>query len=61
LNNKPINEEQIKFAINLINQNPKILIDLQFTPEMLSKLLDKNINFASEIYIAISTNEIFQE
>jgi hypothetical protein len=61
MNNKHITEEQVKYILEVLSDNPKILVDIQFTPENLMKLIEKNHNLATEIFLKISKSEIFQE
>lgn len=61
LNDKPVSDEQIKFATGVIEKAPNILKEINFTPDDLMKLVDKNEKFASKILLSISKDEIFQE
>jgi hypothetical protein len=61
LNGKPITEEQIKYVTNIIAENPNILVEIQFTPESLMKLIEKNDELATDILLKISKHIIFQE
>lgn len=61
LNNKPLTEEQMKYVLDILSENPNILVEIQFTPENLMHLIEKNANFAEEIFIKISKSIIFQE
>jgi hypothetical protein len=61
MNNKHITEEQVKYILEVLSENPKILVDIQFTPENLMKLIEKNHSLATEIFLKISKSEIFQE
>lgn len=58
---KPVTEEQMKYVINTIAENPYILSEIQFVPESLMKLIEKNDEFATEILLKISKHIIFQE
>lgn len=64
--NKPMNdrmasEEEIKVALNLIEKDPELLKQINFSPENLMKLVDKNDSFAGEILLKISKSIIFEE
>ncbi len=61
LHGKQITEEQIKYVLDILAENPNILVEIQFTPENLMKLIERNANFAQEIFIKISKARIFQE
>lgn len=61
LNNKTITEEQIKYVLDIIAENPKILVEIQFTPDNLWKLIEKNHTLATDIFLKISKHIIFQE
>jgi hypothetical protein len=61
LNNKPINEEQIKYILDILSENPKILVEIQFTPDDLMKLIEKNHTLATDIFLKISKNIIFEK
>jgi len=61
LNNKNITEEQMKYVLDILSENPNILAEIQFTPDNLMQLIEKNSNFAAEILLKISKNIIFEE
>lgn len=61
LNNKPITDEQITYALEIIGNNPNILKEIHFTPDSLMKMVDKKDQFASDILLKISTHVLFQE
>jgi hypothetical protein len=61
LNNKQITDEQIKYVLDVLSENPNILVEIQFTPDNLMKLIEKNPNLATEIFLKISKSIIFQE
>lgn len=61
LNNKVITEEQMKYVLDILAENPNILAEIQFTPDNLMHLIEKNPNFAAEILLKISKNIIFEE
>ena len=61
INNKSLTEEQISYALELIEKNPNILTDIHFGPENLAKLIDKNVSFSGDILIKISKTEKFTE
>jgi len=61
LQGKSISEEQEKIICDTIQENNKIILEINFTPENLYKLIESNSKFASEIYIRISKAEFFKE
>lgn len=61
LTNKSVNEEQIKYVLDILSENPNILVEIQFTPDNLMSLIEKNQQFATEIFFKISKCVIFQE
>lgn len=61
LNNKPITEEQIKYVLDILTENPKILVEVQFTPDDLMKLIEKNHTLATDIFLKISKHVIFEK
>jgi hypothetical protein len=61
LNNKPISEEQNRYLLDILSENPNILVEIQFTPDNLMKLIEKNSLLATEILFKISKSSIFQE
>ena len=61
LNDKPLNEEQMAYALEVIEKNPNVLKEINFTPESLMKLVDKDVNFAEKILLKISKANIFEE
>ena len=61
LNNKPVTDEQVKYILDIISENPKILVEIQFTPDSLMRLMEKNHTLATDILLKISKHIIFQE
>jgi len=61
LNNKMPTDEQMKYVLDIFNENPNFIAEIQFSPENLMKLIEKNSNFATEIFFKISNSEYFQE
>ena len=59
--NSNINEEQTKYILDKISENPSILSEIEFTPECLMKLIEKNTKLATDIFHKISKNQCFQE
>ncbi len=57
----PISDEQIRYILDKISENPNILTEIEFTPECLMKLIEKNSNLATEIIIKISKTQSFEE
>jgi hypothetical protein len=57
----PINEEQTRYILDKITENPNILNEIEFTPECMMKLIEKNTRLATEIFHKISKNQCFQE
>ena len=61
MNDRLVSEEEIKVALNLIEKDPELLKQINFSPENLMKLVDKNDSFAGEILLKISKSIIFEE
>jgi hypothetical protein len=60
MNNKTITEEQNRYVIDML-ENPLILKEINFTPDDLNKLIEKNSNLVVEMLLKISKSSIFQE
>lgn len=56
-----INEEQTRYILDKITENPNILTEIEFTPECLMKLIEKNTKLATDILHKISKNQYFEE
>lgn len=54
-------EEQMKYVLDIFNENPNFIAEIQFSPENLMKLIERNTPFATEIFFKISNSEYFQE
>jgi len=54
-------DEQMKFVLDIFHENPNFIALIQFSPENLMKLIEKNSHFATEIFFKISNSEYFQE
>ncbi len=61
MSGKTISEEQEKIIIDTIQENPKVLLEIKFTPENLYKLIENNTKFSSEIYLRLSKAEFFKD
>jgi len=61
LNNKIPSEEQMKYVLDIFQENPNFIAEIQFSPENLMKLIEKHSNFATDIFFKISNSEYFQE
>jgi hypothetical protein len=61
LQGKTITEEQEKIICDTLQENNKILLEINFSPQNLYKLIENNSKFASEIYIRISKAEFLKE
>jgi hypothetical protein len=60
-NNKQINKSENDYVMNLLENNPNILNDIHFTSDKFMQLIEKNDVFATNIFLKISNNNIFQE
>ena len=54
LNKKDMTQEQINYALELIDKNQNILKEINFTPECLMQLIENNPTFACDILLKIS-------
>ena len=63
INNSTISlsDDQIKYILDKISDNPKILTEIEFTPDCLMKLIEKNTKLATDILHKISKDECFQK
>jgi len=59
--NSNISEEQTRYILDKISENPNILSEIEFTPECLMRLIEKNTKLATDIFHSISKNQCFQE
>jgi len=59
--NSNINDEQTRYILDKIAENPNILTEIEFTPDCLMKLIEKNTKLATDIFHKISKNQCFQE
>ncbi len=55
-----LNEKEFDFIVEIIGINPNILKDINFGPEILWELIEKNELLAIEIFFKISQNIIFE-
>jgi hypothetical protein len=58
---KTVTEEQTKYILDILSENPNILVEIQFTPEDLMKLIEKNHTFATDIFLKISKHTSFEK
>lgn len=61
MRNKPLTEEQSTYLIEVINENPNILKEINFTPENLMLLVEKNHNLSGDILLALSKGIFFEK
>lgn len=45
----------------MIQENNRIIVEINFTPESLYKLIENNSKLAAEIYIRLAKAEFFKE
>lgn len=61
LKNKSLTPEQIDYIIETIGENPNILKEINFTPDSIMKLIEKNDDLATQILYKISDYSGFEE
>jgi hypothetical protein len=61
LKNKVLTQEQLDYILETIGENPNILKEINFTPDSLMKLIEKNDELATQILIKISDFSGFEE
>ena len=61
LKNKSLTPEQIDYIIETIGENPNILKEINFTPDSIMKLIEKNDDLATQILYKISDYNGFEE
>ena len=61
LKNKSLNEEQINFVLETIEENPDILKEIGFKPDNLFELMEKNDTLATNILCKIADHPGFEE
>lgn len=59
LNNISLNKKEFDFIVDIIEINPSILNDINFGPDMLFELIEKNDKLAAEILLKISSHKNF--
>ena len=59
-NNKQISKEENDFVMGILNNNPNILLEINFTSSKFMNLIEKNVSFATNIFLKISTSNLFQ-
>ena len=60
-NNQIINQNEIDFIMNILNDNPNILSEINFNCEKFMLLIEKNDSFAFNILLKISNTNLFQD
>ncbi len=60
-NNQIINQNEIDFIMNILNDNPNILSEINFNSEKFMLLIEKNDSFAFNILLKISNTNLFQD
>ena len=60
-NNQIINQKEIDFIMNILNDNPNILSEINFNSEKFMLLIEKNDSFAFNILLKISNTNLFQD
>ena len=61
LKNKNLTEEQINYILETIGENPNILKEINYTPDSLMKLIEKNDDLATQILLKISNHNGFED
>ena len=59
-NNKQISKEENDFVMGILNNNPNILLEINFTSSKFMTLIEKNESFATNIFLKITNNNLFQ-
>ena len=60
-NNKLISKEENDFVMEILEKNPNILSEINFSFDKFMELIEKNDNFATTIFLKISNCNLFQE
>ena len=60
-NNQIINQNEIDFIMNILNDNPNILSEINFNCEKFMLLIEKNDSSAFNILLKISNTNLFQD
>ena len=61
LKNKNLTEEQVNYILETIGENPNILKEINYTPDSLMKLIEKNDELATQILLKISNHNGFED
>ena len=61
LKNKSLSEEQINYILETIDENPNILKEINYKPECLMNLIEKNDDLATQILLKISNHNGFED
>ena len=61
LKNKSLSEEQINYILETIGENPNILKEINYKPECLMNLIEKNDDLATQILLKISNHNGFED
>ena len=61
LKNKSLTDEQISYILETIGENPNILKEINFTPDSIMKLIEKNDDLATQILFKISDYNGFED
>ena len=59
-NNKQISKEENDFVMGILNNNPNILLEINFTSSKFMTLIEKNESFATNIFLKITNSNLFQ-
>ena len=58
--NKQINKEEEDFVMEILNKNPNILSEINFNSSKFMNLIEKNVSFATNIFLKITQSNLFQ-
>ena len=59
-NNKQISKEENDFVMGILNNNPNILLEINFTSSKFMTLIEKNESLATNIFLKITNSNLFQ-
>ena len=59
-NNKQITKEENDFVMEILEKNPNILTEINFSSDKFMELIEKNDTFATNIFLKISNSNLFQ-
>ena len=58
--NKQINKEEEDFVMEILNKNPNISFEINFNSSKFMNLIEKNVSFATNIFVKITKSNLFQ-